>query len=527
MVTPTADERTPVLVERHRGTSIHPRARGVNGRTMELYREIGLEEAVRDAGAALAPAFGIYAGESLQSVLGTANPAEQRAALAGLGSFARFAALSPTTGSRGTQDLIEPILRAAAEARGGDLRFHTELTAFTRDDDGVTASLLDRASGTARTVRADYLIAADGANARIRAALGVPTSGRGSLGHFLNVLFRADLADLVRGREFSLCRIDRPEVTGLFAAIDNATRWVFHIAYDPARGESPADYPEARCVELIRTALGLPAAAIEIVSILPWEAAVRVARDFQVGRVFLAGDAAHQMPPWGGQGANTGVADAHNLAWKLAAVLQGRAAPTLLATYDAERRPVGTVAAEESGQVADERGLFTIGNVGQGFADRFIRLIGYGNDYASAAITPEHPPAGPDPELLGIDGRPGTRQPHARVERDGQRLSTLDLGDGAFLLLAGPAGAPWRDAAQEVAARLGQTIAAYTVGPDGDLRDEDGAWSQASGTGAAGALLVRPDGFVAWRARGCAADPAAELTRALRRALGKGEAAVA
>ena len=303
-------------------------------------------------------------------MLDTANPAEQRAALAGMGSFAKFAALSPTSGSRGTQDLIEPVLRTAAEARGGDLRFHTELASFTQDADGVTATLLDRATGAERTVRAEYMIAADGANTRIRAALGVPTTGRGPLGHFLNVLFRADLTDLVRGREFSLCRIDRPEVTGLFASIDNATRWVFHIAYDPAHGEVPADYPEQRCIDLIRAALGLPDVAIEIVGILPWEAAVRVAQTFQVGRVFLAGDAAHQMPPWGGQGANTGVADAHNLAWKLAAVLQGCADPALLATYDAERRPVGTVAAEESGQAADERGLFTIGNFGQGFANR-------------------------------------------------------------------------------------------------------------------------------------------------------------
>src|SRR5690349_4280894 len=139
-----------LLVERHRGTSIHPRARGVNGRTMELYREIDLEEALRDAGAALAPAFGIYAGDTLKNVLDTANPAEQRAALAGIGSFAKFAALSPTTGSRGTQDLIEPILRAAAEERGGDLRFHTELTSFTQDADGVTATLLDRATGAER-----------------------------------------------------------------------------------------------------------------------------------------------------------------------------------------------------------------------------------------------------------------------------------------------------------------------------------------------------------------------------------------
>jgi putative polyketide hydroxylase len=113
------------------------------------------------------------------------------------------------------------------------------------------------------------------------------------------------------------------------------------------------------------------------------------------------------------------------------------------------------------------------------------------------------------------------------MDRDGQRLSTLNLGGGGFLLLAGPSGAPWRDSTNEVAAHLGQPIAAYTVGPDGDLRDEDGAWSRAAGTGAAGALLVRPDGFVNWRARERSADPVGELTRALRHALGIGSDVIA
>jgi putative polyketide hydroxylase len=142
------------------------------------------------------------------------------------------------------------------------------------------------------------------------------------MGHLLNVLFHADLKDLVHQREFSLCIIERPEVSGIFTSINNSDRWVFHLSYDPSKGEKASDFTRERCQELLRIAIGIPEIEIDIKSILPWELSVRVAERLQHGRIFLAGDAAHQMPPWGGQGGNSGIADAHNLAWKLAAVLK-------------------------------------------------------------------------------------------------------------------------------------------------------------------------------------------------------------
>lgn len=515
----------PLVVERHAGTSIHPRSRGVNARTMELYREIGVDDAVRKAGEALAPAIGIYQGSTLAEVLATIEPRPAPLDVAPGAMFVKDA--SPALPARCTQDLLEPILVAAARERGADVFFSTEVGALEQDDTGVTVTMTDRATGAARAVRADYVIAADGAGGKTRGRLGIGATGSGVHGHLLNILFRADLAARVKNRELSLCRIDRPEVTGLFVSIDNAERWAFHAAYHPERGESPSDYPPERCVELIRIALGMPDVAIEILGILPWQSAVRVAERFADGRVFLAGDAAHQMPPWGGQGANTGIADVHNLAWKLAAVLAGRADPALLATYDVERRPVGLRAAEESAEAGDATGLIALGgDKGRMMAammERMPRLLGYGYEYASAAVSPERDGAAPRADApFGLDGRPGTRAPHAWVTRAGERLSTLALFGLRFVLLAGASGRVWLEAARSAAARLHVELDAYRVGTEGELGDPEKAWQAAAGVADDGALLVRPDGFVAWRARaGAVGDAEREVDEALERALGR------
>lgn len=504
-----------LLVERHRGTSIHPRARGVNARTMEIYRELGLEEAIRVAGAELSPSFGLYTGATLKEVI---EPVPRRTEPIAFPGAALFDEISPANGNRVTQDLLEPVLLAEARKRGGDLRFFTELTSFEQDETGVTATIVDRASGAQRTVRANYMLAADGANSRIREALGVPVSGSGSLGFLLNILFHADLREFVRDREFSICLIERPELRGLFTSINNSDRWVFHLSYDPARGERPEDFPPERCKELLRLALGMPEIALEIESILPWESAVRVVDGFQQGRVFLAGDAAHQMPPWGGQGANTGVADAHNLAWKLAAVLKEQAAPELLTTYDAERQPIGRLAAEESGQAADERGVLSLQRSAAGYVHRQFRMLGYGYQYNSAAIIaePENPLA---LDELGLDGRPGTRAPHAWVEHQGQRISTLDLFGTDFVLLAASNGAAWCEAARLLAPHLKIKLTSYRVGPAGDLLDPENRWQAKAGISATGALLVRPDGIVAWRAQEQSDNVQQEIEQMIERLL--------
>ncbi|OJJ50789.1 hypothetical protein ASPZODRAFT_263560 [Penicilliopsis zonata CBS 506.65] len=503
-----------LLVERHSGTSIHPRARSVNARTMEIYRGIGISQLVRKAGESLAPSFGIYSGSSLKTVVEAKARTEGKKRTS---PFQRaFADVGPEPGTFVTQDMLEPVILKAAKDRGVDVRFRTECLGVEQDKDQVTARIRDRESGTAVTVTASYLVAADGVHSPIRSQLGIATTGRGSMGHLLNILFHADLKPLVEDREFSICVIERPEVTGAFTAINNSDRWVFHMCYDPAKGETPEDFPPEKCKELLKIALGISEVTIEIISILPWEPSVRVATHFQQGRIFLAGDAAHQMPPYGGQGANTGISDAHNLAWKLAAVLHRQADPSLLETYNLERRPVGKAAAEASASPADERGLISVRlswKTVSGFAKIAPLASGFGYLYpqASAAVVEENrwPLGGwtwkawSVPSLcFSLDGRPGSRAPHVWVEKEGQRVSLLDLFGKGFVLLAGSEGVAWLEASQQVRETLkGLELASYRVGPTGDIVEKESRWETAAGISPNGALLVRPDGFVAWRQR--------------------------
>lgn len=522
---------TSLVVERHSGTNIHPRARSVNARCMELYRGVGIQDRVREAGASLSASMGIYSGPSLREVIEPHPRKEGQRKF----PFAHLAeTISPVKGTYVTQDMIEPVLVDVARERGGEVRFGTECLGVEQDGQSVTATLKDRKSGDVSTVKAAYLIAADGAGSPIRKQLKTPTTGRGTMGHLLNIFFTADLKSLVEKREFSICKIERPEVCGLFTAINNSDRWVFHLYYDPSKGQTPADFPPEKCKELLRLALGFPGLGIDVISILPWEPSVCVAEQLQHDRIFLAGDAAHQMPPWGGQGATSGIADVHNLSWKLAAVLNEQTSEALLKTYDVERIPVGRTAAEASASAGDEKGML-ITKKNLKFITSVLRraylLSGHGYCYSSKAICEEDTsplgglswkPWTVPSILLSIDGRPGSRAPHLSVERQGNRISTLDLFGTKFVLLGGSEGGSWLGASKQVSAALGIEIDVFCVGPEAELVAKKGVWEAAAGIASNGAVLVRPDGFVAWRLRREPASPEEckeELDRAMRTAL--------
>jgi putative polyketide hydroxylase len=351
----------------------------------------------------------------------------------------------------------------------------------------------------------------------------VKAEGLGELDeHYMFVYFRADWGELIRGYEADAILIDRPDVRGIFLVTD-ADRGMFLIQDAPSKQASAQDYTAERCKELIRNGIGEPNLAVEVVDIAHWQPAQLVAEHFQQGRVLLVGDAAHTMPPKLGLGVNTAIQSAQNLAWKLAAVLNGTAAPQLLTTYQTERHPVGRLAAEQSlvgpaasvlNQGRDETLLDATKRI-----PLFSLIAGY--RYRSQAVLDDD--AGPSSpvqmELLDkpeeLTGLPGTRVPHLWVERDGRRISTLDLLDGRFLLLVGPAGTPWRDAAPGVAGSLGIDLVAYRLGADGDLLDLEDGWPVKMGMSAEGALLVRPDGFVAWRTNTLPTGPARRLEQAI------------
>jgi len=529
----------PLVVERHSGTAIHPRAGHFNLRTLEILRSAGLEDTVRRRSREQYPPDGGIS--NVESLAGREIGVFFADLNAGVAEF------SPTIRLFINQDALEPILRARAEELGAQLRYGTECTALGQDDDGVTAELTDVATGARSRVRARYVVAADGNRSPVRNRLGIGMKSHGVLSNSITIYFRAerDLRPLLAGRNQGVHYVTNPVLRGFFR-LDrggNGGFLVVNLVGDTARPEIVAAYPEApwanvaegitkeRALELLRAAIGVPGMPLVIHDIATWQAVADVAERYSDGRVLLAGDAVHVVPPNGGFGGNTGVHDAHNLAWKLAAVLHGTAGPGLLATYDAERRPVGEFTVEQSyaryvGRVAPYLGA----EGAQPVVDDLYLELGY--RYDSTAVIADPADDGPaDGELphrhpRDLRAQPGSRAPHVFLNRDGARVSTLDLFGRNFVLLAGPRGGPWQEAARTAAERLSVGLDAYQVAggdeeaqADGNLTGDGNRFRSAYRMAPDGAVLVRPDGYVAWRAADGTRATSEVMTAVLSRVL--------
>jgi putative polyketide hydroxylase len=507
-----------LLAERHPSTAIHPKARGINARTMEMYRQCGVEAGIRAAG--LAP-------ERTGLIVWTRTLAgEEIERRVPWRSGPQSTAVSPVRNCLCAQDDLEPVLRACAERQAAaELRFDTEVTAFEQDAAGVTATLTDHRRGTPTQLRARYVIAADGAQSRIRRQLGVRMLGREQVYESVNILLNADLRPWTAHRPAALYFVEHRQLRATFLTINGLDRWGFLVNNLSAYGYKACDFSPERSAELVRMAAGVPDLDVRILGIAPWTASAHVAEQYRHGRIFLAGDAAHEMPPTGGFGLNTGVQDVHNLAWKLAAVLHERAGPSLLDTYHDERQPVGRVITEQSLNNSISMGRLEQAPGTVVARPEYLNEQGliFGATYASTAVAPDGTPepvlANPVTEYIP-SARPGGRAPHVWLERNGTRISTIDLFGSGFVLLTGAEGKAWTAAAQQLASDSLPGLAAITVG-NGGLGDPDGQWAVTYGVDNAGAVLVRPDGHVGWRSRGMTTDPAATLRAALTAILPK------
>ena len=501
-----------LVVERHRGTAIHPRAASFHQRTMEIFRELGVQAAVEDAaarefvqnGAIVAVEFAERprARLLLPLVQRRRRRAEPDRAAVHHPGRARAGAARPSRRAR---------RRASVRDRAGRLR-----AGCGRRD----RHLRPRDGGAERNVRARYLIAADGAHSPVRQALGIAMEGRGSFADCATIYFRADVRAMIGDRNLSVVYVNRPRSARLLPLRDHRRcrlpRGVRDLRRTWARDSHVSEGLSAeRCAALVRTALGAATDfPVEIENVQPWSAMASTASSFREGRVFLAGDAAHVMPPTGGFGGNTGVGDAHNLAWKLAMVLRGEAGDGLLLdSYDAERRPVAALIVEQAyaRYVLRRR---SGPRQGEPHADR---RRGDGGAWLSVSLGRRTararrgrlPRESPDEPTA----RPGLRAPHLALARgDGAPSSTLDLAGRGFALLAGPAGEAWCQAAGAVSAQLEVPIESQCVG-------DVPAFAEIYGTGAEGAVLLRPDGYVAWRTGSVATDGEATLRRVLERIL--------
>jgi putative polyketide hydroxylase len=508
-----------LLVERHPGTAVHPKARAINARSMEIYRQCGIEAEIRAAG---------LAAEHTGLVVWTRTLAgEEIERRVPWRSSPRSLAVSPVRNCLCAQDQLEPVLRTMAERqRGAELRFHSEVTACTQDEEGVTATVIDRGSGRQTRVRAEYAIAADGAQSSLRRWVGARMVGRDKVYESVNILLRADLRPWTAHRPAALYFVEHPKVKATFLTINAVDRWGFLVNSLSAYGYSAADFTPPRAAELVRMAVGVPDLDVEILGVVPWTASAQVAERYRHGRIFLAGDAAHEMPPTGGFGLNTGVQDVHNLAWKLDFVLRGLAGGALLDSYHDERQPLGRVITEQS--LANS---VSMGRLSGATSPTILARPEYLNEqgmifgaaYASPAILPDatQAPANANPITDYIAcARPGGRAPHLWLTRDVTAISSIDLFGNAFVLLTGRQGRAWIEATERLNGEFGPRLAAFAIG-DGEFQDTDGHWPSAYEVGEDGAVLIRPDGHVAWRCPAMVPDPAAALHLTLDRILAR------
>ncbi|MGE6847522.1 FAD-dependent oxidoreductase [Bacillus tropicus] len=485
-----------LLIERHPSTAIHPKAGGITFRTMELFRELGLEQRIRSAGKTLENCRGRIAVHTIAGANNEelaqmrANQYENDEKL-----LQKIEEISPSKQTACYQITLEEIMLQEARTLGGELSFYHELVSYEQNEHGVIATIRNRETEAEIIFHCDYIIAADGAKSKIREHLGISTEGRGTIGgYYMNIYFEADLSEFIQGDAFGFSMVLHPEVLGALIPVDNARRWIYHVSYDPLKGERPEDFTIERCKQIIQTAIGSTNVKSEIVSVLPWKAAESTATKFQDNRIFLVGDSAHIMPPTGGFGSNTGIQDVHNLAWKLAAVIKGKAKPKLLETYHEERYPVAKLTTDYASSL-----LFRAANREEGSLNNMDGLaVTVGYQYCSEAIiddsvTPHRM------DSVELNGRPGTRAPHFFGTYDGKEISILDLLGNDFVLLTIAENCTWAECVQNVSSTLGINIKFYSVGLRGDFIAQEDIFSKLYGIENRGAVLIRPDGFIGWR----------------------------
>ncbi|KAI1502341.1 FAD binding domain-containing protein [Biscogniauxia marginata] len=458
---------------------------------------------------------------------------------------------------------LEPILRDEAEARNpGRILFNHNVVSFKESDDSVTVDAINRTTGSKVQYVADYVIAADGGKT-VGPALGVKFDGPRDIADVTGVHFKADLSkywqdgDLINfivrvgNREGSIA-----SSTGLFAAdwtgvAQMGPTWGKHseeFTMNLSFGQShqPLEsYSNADLAAEVRRVLGIPDLQVEILKTTRWHIEGVYATQYQTNRIFLAGDAAHRHPPTTGLGLNTAVGDVDNLTWKLAAVLKGQASPAVLRTYEAERLPIGRRNAQwalftfmhfrlmdtavglmpggPEMRAINEKlleqlcsdtfdGAARRASVARAIENHRVEYAAHdlelGGVYTTGALVPDGttpPPVDPRGQTYTPVARPGHRLPHAWLQGS-QRISTHQLvgnkGSWALLTDDSKAGKQWIVKAASIESKFGLKIKAVRIGPAGDFQDEDGQWFSDSGLAPSkgGAVLVRPDTYVAFRA---------------------------
>lgn len=543
-----------LAINKYSWVSRTPRAHITNQRAMEVLRALGIEDrVVREA----------LPWEEMGDIsFSTSFAGEEVARVRAWGSGETrkgdYLAASPCTMLDIPQSLLEPILIDEASRRGAMFAFNTEYLSHVQDEDGVTVRMCNRVSGEEFEQRARYLVGADGARSMVLNDAGLGVEGLPPRDGTIYVEFSADLTRYVQHRPSSLHWILSQKVgngelgMALLRAIRPWNHWIAGWGFDAADDEP--DLSEEAVLARLRDLVGDPDVDIGILGVSTWFVNELYAPIYSNGRVFCGGDAVHRHPPSGGLGSNTCLQDAFNLAWKLAYVIKGYASPQLLETYTAERAPVGKqVVTRANGFRGDYAPMLKVlfgGGGPQGLARGLATLKGATPEGAAARSSLERALARKDIEYNGhgtqmdlryrssaviSDGdewadeadeglfahatsRPGAKVPHAWVvDHEGRRTSTLDVASAdSFTLLIGLGGNVWAEAAEAVDAPYLHTV---VIGGD-SVKDLYFEWHRVREVADNGAILVRPDGIVAWRSVGSPAT-VGDATTELRSALGQ------
>lgn len=551
------------LINRYRWLANTPRAHITNQRCMEVLRDLG-QEVEKEA----------YQQATEQDLMGenvfcVSLAGEELGRMKSWGkhplSRAEHQLSSPCHMNDLPQTYMEPLLFKTACSRGTQARMSVEYLSHEQDAEGVTVTCRDRLTGKDFTVRAKYLVGADGGNSLVAEHAKLPFEGKMGVGGSMNILFRADLSKYVAHRPSVLYWVMQPgaDVGGIGMGLVRMVRpwneWLIVWGYDISQPPPEVDAKFATTVA--RQLIGDPTIDIELISANTWTVNNMFATHMQAGRVFIMGDAAHRHPPSNGLGSNTSIQDSFNLAWKLAMVLKGHATPKLLDSYSEERAPVArqivtraNKSIAEFGPIFEALGMdggvdhekiqrnmdarCDTGEKAEKQREALRKAIAFkkyefdchgvemNQRYSSGAVVPEKgtPPGdGLDMELHYVPTTfPGARIPHAWVfDRNGRQVSTLDItGRGAFTLVTGIGGEAWVAAAEKLSKATGLEIRTCVIGPRRDYEDHTGDWANAREISDSGCLLVRPDHHVAWRAHKASASAEADLARALNLILG-------
>jgi 2,4-dichlorophenol 6-monooxygenase len=550
-----------MVITKYSWTANTPRAHITNQRTIEIFRDLGIEEDVLAQGTAHE-----LMGET---VFCTSLADDEIGRVRTWGTHpereADYTLASPSPNCDIPQTFLEPIVIGHAASRGSRIRFDTEYVGLVQDADGVDVTVRDRVSGHEYVIRAKYVIGADGGRSAVAADVGLPFEGEMDVAGSMNIVFHADLSQFVEHRPSVLYWILQPGADiggiglGLVRMVRPWNEWLIVWGYDIS--QPPPEVDDEMATKIVHELVGDDTVPVTIRSTSLWGNNKMYATRYRSGRVFCMGDAVHRHPPSNGLGSNTSIQDSYNLAWKLAYVLRGTAGEGLLDSYDAERAPIGkqivlraNQSIEEFGAIFEALGLTDTTDqalMRQHIRDRAantpeaagqrealrkaLELKNYefnahgvelGQRYASGAVvsdgTPE-PEYTRDPVLYYHPTTwPGARLPHVWLGRAGRRVSTHDLaGKGRFCLLTGIAGETWADAAVKVAADTGVDLVAHVIGPGREYIDLYEDWARAREVGEDGCVLVRPDAHVAWRSAGIVDDPQAELHRVLTTVLAR------